>query len=61
MNIRYPVEINIHGELVDANGTVLARDVEEGSLREVFTDLKDDFKTFCMGSIYSHDEIKIVG
>lgn len=35
MNIRYPVEINIHGELIDANGTVLARDVVTGALQEV--------------------------
>lgn len=61
MNIRYPVEINIHGELVDSNGTVLARDVEEGSLREVFINLKDDFKTYCNDSIDADDEIKIVG
>lgn len=61
MNIRYPVEINIHGELVDANGTLLAKDVEEGALREVFSNLKDDFETYCNDSIDSDDEIKIVG
>jgi len=35
MNIRYPVEINLHGELVDQNGVVLARDVVVGALEEV--------------------------
>lgn len=35
MNIKYPVEINIHGELVDANGTVLAKDVVAGALQDV--------------------------
>jgi len=35
MNIRYPVEINIHGELVDSNGVVLAKDVVTGALQEV--------------------------
>lgn len=39
MNIKYPVEINIHGELVDGNGIVLAKDVVTGALADVFIKL----------------------
>lgn len=45
MNIRYPVEINIHGELVDANGTVLAKDVVFGALETVFKELMSTKKS----------------
>lgn len=45
MNIKYPVEINIHGELVDATGVVLAVNVVDGALEEVMVKILDNKKT----------------
>ena len=45
MNIRYPVEINIHGELVDANGVVLAKDVVTGALEDVLKEIMSTKKS----------------
>lgn len=45
MNIMYPVEINIHGELVDANGTVLAKDVVSGALEDVLKEIMSTKKS----------------
>lgn len=45
MNIRYPVEINIQGELVDVNGTVLAKDVVSGALEDVLKEIMSTKKS----------------
>lgn len=45
MSIRYPVEINIHGELVDANGTVFAKDVVTGALEDVLKEIMSTKKS----------------
>lgn len=45
MNIKYPVEINLHGELVDAAGVVLAVNIVDGALEEIMMNIIDNKKT----------------